>query len=83
MNTNKIKNKIDKVWDRMCLCKPTVIQSPKTLSYSFVDGDMNNILTLTIKELMLMDKSVQAFFKTKTIDAETAMGEIGLWCYRD
>ena len=83
MNISDVKKKIDLAWDELCRHKPTIVQNPKALKYSFVDENKAVLLMLSIKELKLMGRDVYSHFLKKEINAEVAMGDIGLWAYRD
>lgn len=75
--------KIIASWDEMCCNKPDIVSSAKTLQYFFVNEDKKKLLTLSLKELMCMDRDTYFHFQKKNINAEDAMAAIGLWAFRE
>ena len=78
-----LKQKIRLVWDKLCNDKIHIVSKPFIRSYDFVNSLNEVILSLNIKELRMMSKTIQKYFSDITNidhqDCDFLIGEIGFW----
>ena len=80
LKRQRLCEKVMLVWGELCSNEPIIISDAKNLRYSFIVGG-EKLLTLSLKELMLMDRYVWLHFQKSDICFEDTLADIGMWTF--